>query len=139
NAPLRDQHGVHAWKTSSKSKKAGIRKRHCNTGEPCALKGASTVRGGAVGNVPLGNALAAYSTQETSLCYLLLDRMPISRNEGSLLLRRPTMFLSHESSNSIDNSKATLTVLKSNRGATRQHICGSHCHFRATSIENLST
>ena len=26
-------------------------KRHCNTGEPCALKDASTVRGGAVGNV----------------------------------------------------------------------------------------
>ncbi len=26
-------------------------KRHCKTGEPCALKGASTVRGGAVGNV----------------------------------------------------------------------------------------
>jgi hypothetical protein len=29
----------------------GVMKEHCNTGEPCALKGASTVRGGAVGNV----------------------------------------------------------------------------------------
>jgi hypothetical protein len=29
----------------------GVVKRHCKTGEPCALKGASTVRRGAVGNV----------------------------------------------------------------------------------------
>ncbi len=29
----------------------GVVKTHCKTGEPCALKGASTVRRGAVGNV----------------------------------------------------------------------------------------
>ena len=33
-------------------------------GEPDALKGAFAVRRGAVGNVPKGNALAAYSTDE---------------------------------------------------------------------------
>jgi len=52
-------------------------KRHCKTGEPCAVKAASTVRGGAVGNglawilsemysdkskAPNSTALAAYST-----------------------------------------------------------------------------
>jgi hypothetical protein len=57
-------------------------KRHCKTGEPCALKGASTVRGGAVGNVlsdettrkefwhvkgkQNSNALAAYSTTRSA-------------------------------------------------------------------------
>jgi hypothetical protein len=56
---------------------SGVVKRHCSTGEPDALKGASPVRGGAVGNVlsyettrkvfgmsrgQNSNALAAYST-----------------------------------------------------------------------------
>ena len=56
-------------------------KRLCSTGEPCALKDASTVRGGAVGNVlsyettrkdfggskDNSNALAAYSTNTWNL------------------------------------------------------------------------
>ena len=33
-----------------------------HTGEPCAVKAASTVRRGAVGKVPKGNSLAAYPT-----------------------------------------------------------------------------
>ena len=35
-----------------------------HTGEPCAVKVASTVRRGAVGIVPKGNSLAAYPTME---------------------------------------------------------------------------
>ena len=35
-----------------------------HTGEPCAVKAASTVRRGAVGKVPKGNSLAAYPTIE---------------------------------------------------------------------------
>jgi hypothetical protein len=57
-------------------------KRHCNTGEPCALKGASTVRRGAVGNglalettrkefwhvrETNSTALAAYSTHKRAI------------------------------------------------------------------------
>lgn len=34
------------------------------TGEPCAVKAASTVPRGAVGEVPKGNSLAAYPTME---------------------------------------------------------------------------
>ena len=36
-------------------------------GEPDALKGACPVREGAVGNVPQGNALAAYFTKERAI------------------------------------------------------------------------
>ena len=35
-----------------------------HTGEPCAVKVASTVRKGAVGKVPKGNSLASYPTME---------------------------------------------------------------------------
>ena len=35
-----------------------------HTGEPCAVKAASTVRRGAVGKGPKGNSLAAYPTME---------------------------------------------------------------------------
>ena len=35
-----------------------------HTGEPCAVKAASTVRRGAVGKVPKGNSLVAYPTME---------------------------------------------------------------------------
>ncbi len=57
-------------------------KRHCSTGEPCALKGASTVRRGAVGNVPAmvtrwpPTLLRVHRIQfssENDLSYALLD------------------------------------------------------------------
>ena len=37
-----------------------------HTGEPCAVKAASTVRRGVVGKVPKGNSLAAYPTMGTA-------------------------------------------------------------------------
>jgi len=42
--------------------KSGVVILRVTTGEPHALKGASSVRGGAVGKGPQGTSLAAYST-----------------------------------------------------------------------------
>jgi hypothetical protein len=59
--------------------------RSLETGEPCAVKAASTVRGGVVGNVPSGNALATYSTTTSRTTPDLAEK---SKGEHSMAAKR---------------------------------------------------